>query len=120
MKKLFTIVISSLLLLSFAIVSCEKEDLGTATIYGVVTDKASGEPIQKAGVELSPSGLKTITGTDGRFEFTGLMAGNYFLSELDETDLAVFLGELTELKYEYSVFLEPENNTGLSIMLTYA
>ena len=80
MKKLFTIVISSLLLLSFAIVSCEKEDLGTATIYGVVTDKASGEPIQKAGVELSPSGLKTITGTDGRFEFTGLMAGNYFLS----------------------------------------
>lgn len=41
------------------------------------------------------------------------------IKELNETDLAVFLGELTELKYEYSVFLEPENNTGLSIMLTY-
>ena len=77
MKKIFTIIISSLLLLSFAIVSCEKEDLGTATIYGIVTDKATGEPIKSAGVELLPVGLKTITGTDGRFEFANLKAGSY-------------------------------------------
>ena len=77
MKKLFTIIISSLLLLSFAVVSCEKEDLGTATIYGLVTDKATGEPIKSAGVELLPVGLKTITGTDGRFEFANLKAGSY-------------------------------------------
>lgn len=77
MKKLFTIIISSLLLLSFAIVSCEKEDLGTATIYGIVSDKATGEPIKKAGVELLPTGLKTVTGTDGRFEFVNLKAGSY-------------------------------------------
>ena len=80
MKKLLSIIFSSLLLLSFILISCEPEDLGTATIYGIVTDKASGEPIQKAGVELLPSGLKTITGTDGRFEFTNLMAGSYSLS----------------------------------------
>jgi hypothetical protein len=80
MKKLLSIIFSSLLLLSFILISCEPEDLGTATIYGIVTDKASGEPIQKAGVELLPSGVKTITGTDGRFEFPNLMAGNYFLS----------------------------------------
>ena len=77
MKKIFTIIISSLLLLSFAIVSCKKEDLGTAAIYGLVTDKATGEPIKSAGVELLPNGLKTITGTDGRFEFANLKAGNY-------------------------------------------
>ena len=77
MKKLFTIIISSLLLLSFAIVSCEKEDLGTATIYGLVTDKATGEPIKSAGVELLPVGWKTITGTDGRFEFANLKVGSY-------------------------------------------
>ena len=77
MKKIFTIIISSLLLLSFAIVSCEKEDLGTATIYGLVTDKATGEPIKSAGVELLPVGWKTITGTDGRFEFANLKAGSY-------------------------------------------
>ena len=77
MKKLFTIIISSLVLLSFAIVSCEKEDLGTAIIYGIVTDKATGEPIKSAGVELLPVGWKTITGTDGRFEFANLKAGSY-------------------------------------------
>ena len=77
MKKLFTIIISSLLLLTFAMVSCEKEDLGTASIYGIVTDKATGEPIKSAGVELLPVGLKTITGTDGRFEFANLKAGSY-------------------------------------------
>ena len=77
MKRLFTIIISSILLLSFAIVSCEKEDLGTATIYGIVSDKATGEPIKKAGVELLPTGLKTVTGTDGRFEFVNLKAGSY-------------------------------------------
>lgn len=77
MKKIFTIIISSLLLLSFVIVSCEKEDLGTAAIYGLVTDKATGEPIKSAGVELLPNGLKTITGTDGRFEFANLKAGSY-------------------------------------------
>lgn len=77
MKRLFTIIISSILLLSFAIVSCEKEELGTATIYGVVTDKATGEPIKSAGVELLPVGLKTITGTDGRFEFVNLKSGSY-------------------------------------------
>ena len=77
MKRLFTIIISSLLLLSFAIVSCEKEDLGTATIYGIVSEKATGEPIKKAGVELLPTGLKTVTGTDGRFEFVNLKAGSY-------------------------------------------
>ena len=77
MKRLFTIIISSILLLSFAIVSCEKKDLGTASIYGIVTDKATGEPIKTAGVELLPVGLKTITGTDGRFEFANLKAGSY-------------------------------------------
>ena len=77
MKKLFTIIISSILLLSFAIVSCEKEDLGNATIYGIVSDKATGEPIKSVGVELLPVGLKTITGADGYFEFTNLKKGNY-------------------------------------------
>ena len=40
------------------------------SIYGVVADKATGEPIKSAGVELSPGGLKTITGSEGQFEFT--------------------------------------------------
>ena len=49
------------------------------SIYGVVADKATGEPIKSAGVELSPSGLKTITGSEGQFEFTELDPGKYTL-----------------------------------------
>ena len=97
MKKLFTIIISSILLLSFAIVSCEKEDLGNATIYGIVTDKATGEPIKSAGVELLPVGLKTITGTDGRFEFANLKAGSYqvYITQAGYVDVVSTNIELT-------------------------
>ena len=49
------------------------------SIYGVVADKATGEPIKSAGVELSPGGLKTITGSDGKFQFDNLAPGKYTL-----------------------------------------
>ena len=47
------------------------------SIYGVVTDKATGEPIKSAGVTLNPNGATTVTGSDGCFEFTGLAQGGY-------------------------------------------
>lgn len=49
-------------------------------IYGVVTDKATGEPLSAAGVELSPNGLRTVTGSEGQFEFTNLEKGRYFIT----------------------------------------
>ena len=51
----------------------------TGSIYGVVTDKALGEPIINAGVELQPVGLKTVTGSDGQFEFNEVAIGTYTL-----------------------------------------
>lgn len=57
---------------------CENDDL-PGSIYGTVVDKATGEPIKSAGVELSPGGLKTVTGSEGQFEFTQLTPGNYTL-----------------------------------------
>ena len=56
----------------------EKETI-PGRVYGVVADKATGEPIKSAGVELTPSGLKTITGSEGQFEFTKLDPGKYTL-----------------------------------------
>lgn len=47
------------------------------SIYGVVTNKATGEPIKSAGVTLNPNGATTVTGSDGCFEFTGLAQGGY-------------------------------------------
>lgn len=57
---------------------CENDDL-PGSIYGTVVDKATGEPIKSAGVELSPGGLKTVTGSEGQFEFTQLNPGSYTL-----------------------------------------
>lgn len=50
-----------IILLVFVWQAREKEEENfPGTIYGVVTDKATGEPVKSAGVELSPVGLKTI------------------------------------------------------------
>ncbi len=111
MKKLFTIIISSLLLLSFAIVSCEKEDLGTATIYGVVSDKVTGEPVKSADVELLPVGIKTRTGTDGHYEFNNLKAGNYQicinLTNYQDVQSQIELGIGQSLRRDVSMELLP-------------
>ena len=58
--------------------ACAPEDL-PGSIYGTVVDKATGEPIKSAGIELSPVGLKTVTGSEGQFEFTELDPGKYTL-----------------------------------------
>lgn len=89
MKKL---IISTLLVLvlSLIFVSCGggsssssdgsgESSGGTGSIYGIVTDKATGESIINAGVELQPIGLKTVTGSDGQFEFNEVAAGEYTL-----------------------------------------
>jgi len=53
----------------------------TAVIRGRVTDKDSGAPIVRARVDLSRRGAQdqrsTRTDDDGRYEFTGLPAGEY-------------------------------------------
>ena len=63
------------------------EELGS--IYGVVTDKATGEPVKNANVQLRPSGETTLTGTDGRYEFVDLKNGEYSItvSKTEYTDL---------------------------------
>jgi hypothetical protein len=52
---------------------------GTGGIYGVITDKATGEPVRAAGVQLNPLGTKTVTGDDGHYEFTDIDAGVHTL-----------------------------------------
>jgi hypothetical protein len=58
--------------------ACTPEEI-PGSIYGVVADKATGEPIKSAGVELSPGGLKTITGSEGQFQFDNIAQGSYTL-----------------------------------------
>ena len=95
MRKLFYFLVSIVLLLGLQL-SCTQEEL-PGGIYGTVVDKATGEPIKSAGVELSPGGLKTVTGSEGQFEFTELAPGNYTLI-ITKAGYSDFASSIIEVK----------------------
>ena len=78
MKK---IIIFTVLLLITVCSSCTKDEHDLfATLYGVVSDHETGEPIANASVVLSPGGKTKTTGTDGRYEFLDLDAAQYTIT----------------------------------------
>ena len=95
MKKLLCFLISFALLMG-VYSSCTQEEL-PGGIYGTVVDKATGEPIRSAGVELSPGGMKTVTGSEGQFEFTELAPGNYTLI-ITKAGYSDFASSIIEVK----------------------
>lgn len=80
-KYLWTILIAVLALSTLVWFSCtEKEEDIKGSIYGTVTDYATGEPVSKVIVKLNPNGESTLTGSDGTFDFKSLKPGKYSLS----------------------------------------
>ena len=79
MKKTIISVLLVFAVLAFLVSCGGSESNEPGSIYGVVSDKATGDPIQNAGVELLPVGLKTVTGSDGSFEFIDISEGKYNL-----------------------------------------
>lgn len=78
MKKL--LYLACIACAAIILASCKKdEEPKLGSLYGVVTDKATGDPIRSAGVELLPKGLKSVTGDDGSFEFSNIEEGTYKL-----------------------------------------
>lgn len=69
--------------------SCKPEPEECGSIYGIVTDFATGEPVKNANVQLRPSGETSLTGSDGRYEFLDLKNGSYSItvSKTGYTDL---------------------------------
>lgn len=65
------------------------ENTMQGSIFGFVTDFATGEPVQNANVQLRPSGETTLTGYDGAYEFIDISNGTYFItvSKAEYTDL---------------------------------
>ena len=85
-----------MLLVSCAMFGCGKEDnpsgsgnSGYGSIYGCITDFATGDPVRNANVQLRPSGETTLTGYDGMYEFLDIADGNYSItvSKAEYTDL---------------------------------
>ena len=73
-----------------------EEQLGT--IYGTVTDYATGDPVGNANVKLRPSGETTLTGSDGTFEFKDLKTDKY--------SLLITKAEYADLDDDYIIELE--------------
>lgn len=67
--------------ISFNLVACGDDDEDAlGSIYGIVTELGTAEPMKAIGVELYKGGsllLKTVTFDDGHFEFNDLLPGNY-------------------------------------------
>ena len=90
MNKKYLLIITAVLALCCMMVRCEKEDTNKlGSIYGTVTDFATGEPVGNANVKLRPNGETTLTGSDGAYEFNDLEAGKYslLLSKAQYVDL---------------------------------
>lgn len=79
MKK---IILSLLLIIVAVLIGCEpiEEPEVFGSIYGIVSDSQSGQPIANAEITLSPGNESTISGSTGRFEFKDLDAGQYKVS----------------------------------------
>jgi uncharacterized membrane protein len=68
-------------LLTAVCASCAKDEINIyATLYGVVSDSDTAEPIAGATVVLSPGGKTKTTGSDGRYEFQDLDAAQYTIT----------------------------------------
>ena len=79
MKKAFLLLSFALIISAFS--GCVKPEYELyATIYGVISDHDTGEPIAVASVVLSPGGKTKTTGSDGRYEFTDLDAQQYTIT----------------------------------------
>lgn len=78
-NKLFKF--AALSLIFWIVFGCKPEvNEKYGTIYGTVTDFATGDPVNNAIVCLNPSGETTLTGSDGTYQFNDLAKGNYSLS----------------------------------------
>jgi hypothetical protein len=79
-RKVSVIIVSLLLLLS-----CSKTEPDMfGSVSGIVTDARSGEPVRGVGVTLNPGGIKTTTGSDGRYEYLEIDPGQYTVQAMKD------------------------------------
>lgn len=80
MKKLITLMLGIVSLAMMSNCAKDEENL-SGTISGIVTEYASSNtPIAGATVTINGKGFSKTTGSDGRFEFTGLEPGTYTIA----------------------------------------
>ena len=78
----------ALIVLCCIFFGCDKES-SKGSIYGTVTDFATGDPVAYANVQLRPGGETALTGYDGVYDFLDIPDGNYSIvvSKAEYNDL---------------------------------
>lgn len=96
MRYIYKFILFLILFGSFCSCNNKSEPKVVGALYGSVTDKATGEPIKYAKIEIMQTGLSVRTGDDGNFEFPQIEAGTYNLyvsksgySEYKTTDIQI-------------------------------
>lgn len=78
--KSFKLIAILFIFISFASNVSAQSRRAAATVYGVVTGKADGKPVEFAVLKLSPSEVYTTTDAKGRYEFKNIDAGKQTLT----------------------------------------
>lgn len=101
MKKIVLFILLCVIPLSCAQTISESE--GTGNIIGTVADKTTGEFVPTVNISISSLGNKTVTGSDGTFQFKNLSPGSYSIDlqkegyKLENYTAVVFPDKDTEL-----------------------
>lgn len=108
MKKILLLCLMALPLL----LSCSKEEHDSfGSLYGVVSDVKTGNPLDNVTVTLSPSGTTKLTGSDGLFEYNELTPQQYTITvqkdgyQTNRKSLSAVVGE----KIEANITMTPQN-----------
>jgi len=82
MKKVLYLIMAAVIM--FGGCKTEEESNKQGGIHGVVTDRATGEPINAAAVLLTPGGEVKITGSDGMYNFSAIKSDKYEIKVFKE------------------------------------
>ena len=86
--------------------------VSAADVSGIVTNAQGGEPLAKIQVAVLGTSITTVTGSDGKFNFSQLPAGSYVLQisgvgyRSSKISFQLASGDDTK---EFSIVLAPEN-----------
>lgn len=101
MKKYFYVCLAAVFVFA---TGCSKTEYDNfASLYGVVSDNATGTPVANATVVLSPGGMTKITGSDGLFEFSELEPQQYTITvqksgyQTNRKSITAIVGEQIEV-----------------------
>ena len=102
MKRIISIF--SIILLTTICHSCKPAEYDFfASLYGIVSDTETGDPLGNASIVLSPGGKTQTTGNDGRFEFSDLDPMQYTITvqkpgyKTNRKTVTTVMGEKTEV-----------------------